>query len=108
MKLDNGKLGLLGFNNMIPVHDSALISFDIDNETDEKYAELLRRQISYINRRKADVLNNASRTYFRATAGNNVFLSKICCDFKRLEKACEHYDPNFKKSTTKKSSRTKN
>ena len=29
MKLDGGKLGLLGFNNMIPVNDAALISFDI-------------------------------------------------------------------------------
>ena len=51
IKLDNGKLGLLGFNNMIPVHDSALIPFDIDNEPDLKYADLLRRQVSTINRR---------------------------------------------------------
>ncbi len=64
MKLDEGRLGLLGFNNMIPVHDSALISFDIDQEEDKQYAELLRRQISYINRRKVDILDKASKTYF--------------------------------------------
>lgn len=102
MKLDNGRLGLLGFNNMIPVHDSALISFDINQEKDQKYAELLRRQISYINRRKADILDSASKTYFKATKGNNEFLSKICCDFKKLENACAHYDPNYKKTSDEK------
>lgn len=101
MKLDGGKLGLLGFNNMIPVHDSALISFDIDKEEDKKYAELLRRQITYINRRKADILDSASKTYFKAIKGNNEFLSKICCDFKKLERACVHYDPNYSKKTDK-------
>lgn len=94
MKIDNGKLGLLGFNNMIPVHDAALISFDIDTETDVQYAELLRRQISFINRSKADVLNHASQTYFSVVHKKNAFLLKICCDFKKLEHACKQYDPN--------------
>lgn len=107
MKLDNGNLGLLGFNNMIPVHDSALITFDINNEKDEKYAELLRRQISYINRRKADILDSASKTYFKATQGNNKFLSEICCDFKKLENACKHYNPNFHKVPAEKVSATR-
>ncbi|NBI08753.1 type III toxin-antitoxin system ToxN/AbiQ family toxin [Colidextribacter sp. OB.20] len=94
MKIDNGKLGLLGFNNMIPVHDAALISFDIGKEPDVKYAELLRRQISFINRSKADVLNHASQTYFSVVHKKNAFLLKICCDFKKLEYACKQYDPN--------------
>lgn len=94
MKIDNGKLGLLGFNNMIPVHDAALISFDIDKEPDVQYAELLRRQISFINRSKADVLHHASQTYFSAVHKKNAFLLKICCDFKKLEYASKQYDPN--------------
>lgn len=93
MKLDNGKLGLLGFNNMIPVHSAALIEFDIDTEPDKKYAELLRRQVSFINRHKADVLSHASDTYFNVVSKNNVFLLRICCDFQKLEKACDKYDP---------------
>lgn len=93
MKLDNGKLGLLGFNNMIPVHSAALIEFDIDTEPDKKYAELLKRQVSFINRHKADVLSHASDTYFNVVSKNNVFLLRICCDFQKLEKACDKYDP---------------
>ena len=94
MKLDGGKLGLLGFNNMLPVPPAALIAFDIDAEPDAEYAELLRRQASYINRVKADVLSHASHTYYAAVKGNNTFLNRICCDFTALEKACAQYDPN--------------
>lgn len=91
MKLDDGRLGLLGFNNMLPVPDSALIAFNIDNEPNKKYAELLRRQATYINRKKADVLNHASQTYFRTVTQKNKFLLRICCDFKKLELACDQY-----------------
>lgn len=94
MKLDGGRLGLLGFNNMLPVPDSALISFDINAEPDEKYAELLRRQASYINRNKAAVYDHASKTYFAVTRKGNEFLQRICCDFKKLERACNQYDPD--------------
>lgn len=57
IKLDGGKLGLLGFNNMIPVCSAAIVPFDIAKEPDVKYAALLQRQVSYINRHKADILN---------------------------------------------------
>lgn len=97
MRIDGGKLGLLGFNNMIPVHSSALISFDIDLESDKKYAELLKHQIRWINRNKADVLSHAAKTYFAASK-ENAFLSKICCDFKKLERACTKYDPAYTKN----------
>lgn len=95
MKLDNGRLGLLGFNNMIPVREDALIKVDIDAEPDPKYAELLRRQATFINRNKAAVLDHASKTYYAVTARNktNDFLLRICCDFKKLERACDQYDP---------------
>ena len=94
MKLDDGKLGLLGFNNMIPVPDSALIVFDINNEPDLKYAELLRRQASYINRNKAAVLSHASSTYYHVVNKKTEFLRRVCCDFVKLEKACDQYDPS--------------
>lgn len=95
-KIDGGKLGLLGFNNMIPVHDAALVTFDIDKEPDPLYASLLRRQAAFINRNKADVMNHASATYYDVVNHKNAFLEGISCDFKKLESACNRYDPNFK------------
>jgi len=94
LKLDGGSLGLLGFNNMIPIHPDALISFDINAEPDKQYAELLRRQASFINRHKAEVYARASQTYYSVVNKKNDFLLSICCNFKKLEKACKQYDPN--------------
>lgn len=96
MKLDGGKYGMLGFNNMVPVHKDALIEFDIDAEQDRKYRELLRRQASLCNRSKADILNHAQMTYFDVVNGKNKFLMSISCDFKKLEQACKTYRKDFK------------
>lgn len=63
LKLDNGRYGLLGFNNMIPVHKDALIDFNIDAEPDTKYRNLLKRQASLCNRMKADIIYRAEQTY---------------------------------------------
>lgn len=96
IKIDGGKYGLLGFNNMIPVHKDALIEFDINAEKDVKYRELLKRQVSWCNSRKADILNHAQMTYFDVTNKTNKFLMGISCDFKALEAACRTYKKDFK------------
>ena len=93
-KIDGGRLGLLGFNNMVPVPPVALIHFDISQEPDAQYAELLRRQIAEINRNKANVMDCAAKTYYNAVNKKNKFLLRICCDFKKLEYACNQYNPN--------------
>lgn len=94
LKMDKGRLGLLGFNNMIPVRDDVLISFNIDDEPSPDYAMLLKKQAYFCNRNKTDILNKASRTYYEVVNDNNEFLKSICCDFKKLEKACKQFDPN--------------
>ena len=103
IKLDDGRMGLLGFNNMLPVHKSALIEFDINAESDAKYRELLRRQAALCNRMKADILDHASKTYFDVVNGNNKFLARISCDFKTLESACKSYRKDFKPRKKKES-----
>lgn len=94
MKIADGRYGILGFNNMIPVREEALISFNIDEEPNVQYANLLRRQISFINRHKAEVYDHANQTYIRVVDKSNKFLLTISCDFKKLERACRQYDPN--------------
>ena len=101
MKLDNGKLGLLGFNNMIPVPDSALIAFDIDAEPDADYARIsfaVRLPTSTVPR--STCWYHASRTYYGVVAKHNSFLMGICCDFQKLERACDRYDPNHVRKKT--------
>ena len=96
IKLDGGKYGILGFNNMIPVHRDALIEFDINAEKDVKYRELLKRQASLCNSMKADILNHAQMTYFDVVNKSNKFLMHISCDFKALESACKSYKKDYK------------
>lgn len=95
IKLAGGKYGMLGFNNMVPVHKDALIEFDFDMEPDEKYRELLKRQASLCNRIKADILNHAQMTYFDVVNNKNKFLVGISCDFKKLETACKQYNKDY-------------
>jgi len=101
LKLDGGKYGILGFNNMVPVHKDALIELDIDAEPDPKYRELLKRQALLCNRMKADILNHAQLTYFDVVGEKNKFLIKISCDFKKLEQACKSYNKDFKNKKKK-------
>ena len=82
---------------MIPIHDSALIEFDINSEPDIKYAELLKRQVTWINRNKATVYDHANKTYYAVVNNTNKFLVSISCNFKKLENACKGYIPNYKK-----------
>ena len=100
-KLAGGSLGMLGFNNMVPVPETALVEFDVSAEQDEKYKRLLQAQIIEIDRHRAEVLQKASKTYFEVVNKANPFLRRISCDFKALERACQIYDPNFKKSKQK-------
>lgn len=96
IKLDGGRYGMLGFNNMVPVHKDALVQFDIDAEPDKKYRELLKRQASLCNRMKADILDHAQMTYFDVVNNKNKFLVGISCDFKKLEKACKLYKKDYR------------
>ena len=96
-KINGGALGLLGFNNMIPVPDEAIIEFDIDSESDEKYKRLLQHQAVAVNRSRADILGKASKTYYEVVNKKNAFLCKISCNFKELEKASKRYNPNHRK-----------
>ncbi len=91
LKLDAGKLGIMGFNNMIPVKKYQLLDFDIMAEPDEKYRSLLLNQLSYCEKNRELIYSRAKTTYRKATDGKNPFYRKVCCDFKRLESFCDKY-----------------
>ena len=96
LKLDNGKLGIMGFNNMIPVPDEALIHFDFVDIEDQKYRNLLINQLDYCNRNKELIHHRAETTYRKVITGKVPHYTKICCDYKKLERMCINYDPCYK------------
>lgn len=97
MRIDEGKYGLLGFNNMIPVRREALIRFDIGDEPDEQYRQLLWNQIAWCNDHKDIICSHAEKTYNMVLSGKSMFHLQICCDFKKLEKASKRFDPNYRR-----------
>lgn len=95
LKLDNGRLGIMGFNNMIPVVPSALIEFDISSIEDENYRMLLFNQLHYCESNRSLILHRAAVTYKRACSGKVPLYDQICCNFTKLERKSRKYDPDY-------------
>ena len=101
LKLDEGKLGIMGFNNMIPVPDAALLSFNFENIKDEKYRNLLYNQLQYCNKNKDLIYRRAASIYKKAISGKILHYKKVCCDFKKLERMSLKYNPSYKRKPSK-------
>lgn len=101
MKLDDGKLGIMGFNNMIPVHSSALIDFDILAVEDEKYKMLLLNQLKFCRKNYRLITDRARRVYKKRTEDEVPFYIDCCCDFKKLENKCNRYNPDYQRKAKK-------
>lgn len=99
LKLDEGRLGIMGFNNMVPVKSGQLIDFDIAAVSDKTYQTLLLKQLHYCTKNRGIIERRALNTYTKQIGGNNPFYEKVCCDFRSLEAACRRYNPNWKPKT---------
>ena len=95
-KLDNGNLGAFNFNNMIPVKEKVILLFDVDNETDIKYKNLILKQLRYINRRANKIKRKAFRLYDKYI-NNKLDLNtkNRCCNFTLLEQKAKLYIPTL-------------
>lgn len=97
MKIDEGKLGIIGFNNMVPVKQIHLKEFDISQVQDKKYQNLLINQLIWCRKNAKDIYARAEATYRKETGGKIPFYKKVCCDFKKLEYWCMKYNPFYRK-----------
>lgn len=88
-KIHNGKYGILGFNNMIPIKKEDLIEFDINKEN-TTYKQILISQYRFCNKHIKEIREKARQTYKRSQ--KNKFLRKICCNFKLLEEKFQEYN----------------
>lgn len=96
LKLDDGKLGVMGFNNMIPIRDDCIVPFNIGDIEDERYRMLLYNQLRYCNKNEQLIKKRAWDTYRKQISKNVPLYKKICCNFRKLEKMSRQYDPNHK------------
>lgn len=96
-KLDNGNLGAINFNNMIPVTDKNIVKLDLDKEcltiSEEKYTKLLKEQIFWLNRNNEKLYTRSRKLYDKYINGVlDPNIAKRCCNFKLLEEKCIEYN----------------
>ena len=99
LKLDNGKLGAINFNNMIPVtgNNYTLVNFDKENKSasDIKYILLLQNQLSFLNAHYFSIISKAIKLYYlykEDRLPKNI--KDRCCNFPLLEDKCNEYNLN--------------
>lgn len=64
LKIDNGKLGGINLNNMIPIPKSCLQEIEIRNIKDIKYRKMLYMQMDWIEKNKERINKRAKNLYF--------------------------------------------
>ena len=100
MKIDNGKLGAINFNNMIPVTNNNISKINLNkkilNKSEEKYIKLLKEQIFWLNRNSDLVYNKSKKLYDKYINGTlDKNIKKRVCNFTLLEIKCNNYNKTF-------------
>ena len=101
MKILDGDriIGVLNFNNMIPVNEAVISRLDIrigKNDTPEavRYKKLMAKQLTFCQKNQDTIVKKANKLYQIIVTGKaNHLLQKRCCDFSSLEKALDKFKP---------------
>ena len=96
-KIENGKLGAINFNNMIPIKKNYYKVIDVNEkkktQKEEKYRELLKDQLNWLNKNHVQVKDKSLKLY--NLYKNNKLSSNIkdrCCNFVLLEEKSNEYN----------------
>lgn len=90
-KINNGKLGIININNMIPTPIECLTEV-LPSVKDEQYRNLLENQTTYINNHKKELLTKVRQFQTQYQEGYlSPTVRERCCDFKLLEEKCKEY-----------------
>ena len=102
IKKENGSqrlLGTLKIGNMIPVPNKCVSNYDVNNEPDTFYKNLIIDELDFITRNYNQILTRANATYKQKVTGDTRFnYIEHCCDFKLLEQKCAEYEKSMEKS----------
>ncbi len=84
--------GTLRISHMIPVPDSELEIYDLDNEIDSAYKDLVQNEIIYIRKQREKIQSNAELMYKQKKENDQTAkYVKAALEFEELEKLCDKY-----------------
>lgn len=97
IKIDNGNLGVINFNNMIPVTKDNYIVFDLNKKTSDRKElhriKLLTNQLRWLTTNRKEILTKSKLLY--NLYKNNKLPKNVrdrCCNFLLLEEKCKDYN----------------
>lgn len=83
--------GTLQIGTMIPVPDEAIELYDVKNESDAAYKDLVNEEIIYIRKNEKKIMKNAKVLYSKRKSGNENRVVQSCLDFRALEVECDNW-----------------
>ena len=83
--------GTLQIGTMIPVPDDAIELYDVENEPDQAYKDLVNEEIIYIRKHEKAIIKNAKVLYSKQKSGAENRVVNNCLNFKALEAECDKW-----------------
>lgn len=83
--------GTLQIGTMIPVPDKAIELYDVENESDQAYKDLVNEEIIYIRKNEKKIIKNARVLYSKRKSGGENRVVQNCLDFMAVEKECDKW-----------------
>ena len=83
--------GTLQIGTMIPVPDNAIELYDVKNESDQAYKDLINEEIIYIRKHEKMIVKNAKILYSKRKSGERNRVVQDCLDFMALEVECDNW-----------------
>lgn len=93
IKINDGKYGIINFNNMIPVQKEYYELLNFNDIKDEKYKYLLQLQLNWLNHHAKMIKDKAFFLYNKYKSGAlSSSIMNRCCNFILLEEKSKAYD----------------
>lgn len=84
--------GTLRISHMIPVPESELQLYDMDNEADSTYKDLVQNEMIFIRKNREKIINNAKLLYKQKKSNDTTAgYVKSALDYQALERLCDLY-----------------
>ena len=83
--------GTLQIGTTIPVPETELIEYDVNNENDTDYKNLIWSELEYIRKHEKKIIKNAKILYSKKANGSQEKVVKYCLDFNGVEKLCDKW-----------------
>ena len=97
LKIKDGELGVVNFNNMIPVRENNYAIVNLNkpafNESEQKYQKMLIEQLDWLNAHYRQIKSKSFKLYKLYNSGKlPQNIKDRCCNFKLLEEKCIEYE----------------